>query len=470
MRVLCMPSMAVMVTLSLLGCATLPASYKPVDLSDRSFVTPISELELGSGNWPVSDWWQTYQNPVLNQLIASALQFSPSLRMAQTRYEAARQTVRVVGAESGVHVDATSSFDRQRLSDNGLFPPRLLGFNWYNQADLGLKASYTFDWWGKQRDSIEAALDAAHAIQADRAAAALVLASSVAETYFGWAVDQSRLEILHARLELAERGAGIEAARVKADLDSGDSVQQSALQIAALKEQVAMLESSARLRIVALVALCGQPISQLPALKVGPLPATVAQLPESVRIDLMARRPDITASRWRVEASEKNAIAARAEFFPDVSLNGLLGLSSLQLGKLLEAGSGVPLIGAAVHLPLFDAGRIRARYGASQASVNTAIASYQETLTKAVQDVATQVETRNQVAEERVARQGQADAALELSKSAAARVRQGITDLRPELTATNAWLVQRDALVQLDAAALLADIGLQRALGGGYHE
>ena len=72
------------------------------------------------------------------------------------------------------------------MSDNGLIPPQLLGFHWYNQADLGLQASYTFDWWGKQRDAVEAAVDQAHAAQADRSAAALVLASSIADTYFGW--------------------------------------------------------------------------------------------------------------------------------------------------------------------------------------------------------------------------------------------------------------------------------------------
>ena len=88
---------------------------------------------------------------------------------------------------------------RQRLSDNGLFPPDLLGFTWYNQMDLGLQASYTFDWWGKQRDAVEAAMDEAHASQADRSAAALMLASSVADTYFGWQADQSRLALARER-------------------------------------------------------------------------------------------------------------------------------------------------------------------------------------------------------------------------------------------------------------------------------
>ncbi len=97
------------------------------------------------------------------------------------------------GAAAGAHLQANADLTRQRLSDNGLFPPQLLGFTWYNQADLGLQASYTFDWWGKQRDAVEAAMDQAHAAQADRSAAALMLASSIADAYFGWQADQNRL-------------------------------------------------------------------------------------------------------------------------------------------------------------------------------------------------------------------------------------------------------------------------------------
>lgn len=448
------------------GCAGLPPRQAPVQLSSAA---PLDSLETaGGGEWPAPEWWKRYQDPDLDRLIELGVASSPTLATAHARYDSARQSVRIAGAASGVQVDASAAIDRQRLSDNGLFPPQLLGFSWYNQSDLGLQATYTFDWWGKQRDAVEAAMDQAHAAQADRSAAALVLAGSIADTYFGWQADQSRLALAHERADVVAREGAIAAARVSADLDAAESNNRSDLVLAAARERIATLEGSAKLRLVALAALVGRSMSELPALQARPLPELPASLPDDVKIDLIARRADITASRWRVEAAERNRDSARAEFFPDVTINALLGLSSIDVGKLLEYGSRVPQASAAIHLPIFDAGRLKARYGATQAAIDSAVASYQDTLVSAARDVATQASTRAQIAAQRTQRALQVDAASQLQSSAAARVRQGITDSRAELTATESWMEQRDALLQLDAAALSADIALQRALGGGY--
>jgi multidrug efflux system outer membrane protein len=311
-------------------------------------------------------------------------------------------------------------------------------------------------------------MDQAHAAQADRSAAALMLESSVADTYFGWQADQSRLALVRERESTVEREAAISAARVKADLDPADSVNSSALALAAAREQIAELEGSAKLRLVALAALLGRSMQELPPLQARPLPSFAGKLPDDVRIDLIARRADVTASRWRVQAAEKDVDSARAEFFPDVSVNLLIGVSSVDVGKLLEYGSRVPQAAAAIHLPLFDAGRLKARYGATQASVDSAVASYHEAVVGAARDVATQASTQAQIAARRMQRAIEVDSARQLQGSAAARVRQGIIDPRAELTATESLLEQRDALLQLDSAALSADIALQRALGGGY--
>jgi multidrug efflux system outer membrane protein len=128
----------------------------------------------------------------------------------------------------------------------------------------------------------------------------------------------------------------------------------------------------------------------------------------------------------------------------------------------------VPQASAAIHLPLFDAGRLKARYGATQAAIDSAVASYHDVLVDAARDVAQQAATRAQFTAQRTQRLIQVEAAHQLQSSAAARVRQGINDVRSELTATESWTDQRDALMQLEAAALTADIALQRALGGGY--
>jgi multidrug efflux system outer membrane protein len=447
------------------GCAGLPPKPQSVQLPAEA---PLQDLVLDGGAWPAQDWWKRYADPDLDTLIGMALEYSPTLAAAHARLDTARQSVRLAGAESGAHVEAAGDASRQRLSDNGLFPPDLLGFHWYDQYDLGLQASYTFDWWGKQKDAVGAAIDQAHAARADKAAAALMLASSVADTYFGWQADQSRLKLAREHEATIVREDGIASARIGAQLDAADQANQTVLSLAAVREQIAALDGSAKLRIVALAALVGRPGGDLPALSAKPLPAISSGLPDDVRIDLIARRADLTASRWRVEAAEKNREEARAEFYPDISVNALIGLQSRDLGKLLLYDSRVPDFGAAVHLPIFDAGRLKARYGASQAAVDAAVAGYQDTLVGAARDVATQATSRAQIAAQRAQRLIEVDAAERLRQSAAARVQQGVTDLRTELAATESWIVQRDALLQLDAAAVSSDIGLQRALGGGY--
>ncbi|HEY2779543.1 MAG TPA: efflux transporter outer membrane subunit [Steroidobacteraceae bacterium] len=451
---------------ALTGCAGLPAKQQPVRLSD---VAPLDGFSTeGSGNWPAPEWWKRYQDSTLDQLIELGGASSPSLATAHARYDTARQSVRLAAAESGAHVVANADGDRQRLSDNGLFPPQLLGFTWYNQFDLGLQASYTFDWWGKQRSAVEAAMDQAHAAQADRSAAALMLASSIADAYFGWQSDQNRLQLAKQKEAAVESTARVTGARVRADLDSADELNNSDLALAAAREEIAALEGSAQLRVVAMAALVGRSISDLPPLAVKPLPSISGALPDDVKIDLIARRADVTASRWRVEAAEKSLSSARAEFYPDVTVNALLGVSSLDVGKLLEYGSRVPQVSAAIHLPIFDAGRLKARYGAAQAAIDAAVSSYQDTVVNAARDVATQATTRAQIQAQRAQRAKQVDAALRMTQTAAARVRQGITDARSELMATESWLDQRDALMQLDSAAISTDIALQRSLGGGY--
>jgi multidrug efflux system outer membrane protein len=443
----------------------MPPKPKPANLTNAA---PVADWVSGSGNWPAADWWRQYGDATLDQLIEKALSTSPTLATAGARFESARQSVRIASAATGAQLSADADASRQRLSDNGIFPPRLLGFYWYNLTDLGLQASYTFDWWGKQRDAVRGAMDEAHASQADRSAAALMLASSVANTYFGWQADEARLALARERESTVESEGAISAARIRAELDPKDDLQRADSALAAAREQIVMLEGSAKLRVVALAALVGVAPGELPPLTARALPQVDGALPDDVRIDLIARRADITASRWRVEAAEQYRASARAEFFPDVTINGLLGVQSVDLTTLVNYGSRVPSVGAAIHLPLFDSGRLKARYGSADAAVNTAVASYEETVVSAARDVATQAATLAQLQAQRAQRRIELEAAVKLLAAAKARVRQGVDDSRTVLAASESRIDQEDALLQLDSQAVSADIGLKRALGGGY--
>jgi multidrug efflux system outer membrane protein len=456
------------VSAAIAACAQIPEKPPQPQWRSSAPLAAVDSRSRPGAAWPDADWWRRYRDPTLDQIVRLSLASSPSLAAAHSRFDTARESVREVGAAMGAHVDLQAELSRQRLSDNGVFPPAFLGFNWYNQSDLGLQASYTFDWWGKQRSAVRAALDTARVRDAESSAARLTLVSSILDAYFGWQADQARLKLARQRVENTERREAIEAARVRAELDAPDRVRDAHSSVGAARDQVAVLEGSARLRILALAALAGVPASELPDLAAKELPPVAAELPDRVGIDLVSRRPDITASRWRVEAALANADSARADFYPDVSLKALAGLSSLQLGKLLEAGSGVPAISAAVHLPIFDAGRLSARYGSTRSQLRSAVADYEDTVNNAAKDVATQVTTRQQLLAQRAIRAGAVADAQTVYLAARSRARAGLTDLRPQLEAEHNTLVQQDALLQLNAAALSADVALQRALGGGY--
>ncbi len=449
------------------ACVTLPPKT-PAPALRQTAPMLAAPASTPTGPWPEARWWLRYQDDTLNALIERALEQAPSMSAAAARFDSAQQQLRLADATRGVQIDASAAAARERLSDNGMFPSAFLGFNWYNQIDLGVRARYSFDWWGRQRAEIAAAVSGARAAEAESAAAALALATSVADTYFGWQADQARLALARERLELADRQTRIASARVGAGLDREDAAQRATALQAAAQEQVALLEGSAELRRVVLAALVGCAPAELPPLAARSLPATSATLPQDLGIDLIGRRADVTASRWRVEAAFQDVKAARADFLPDISLNALAALSSIDYGKLLEAGSAAPSVGAAVHLPLFDAGALRARHAARRAALRAAVASYDATLIAAARDVSQQLVVRQQIAGRLGARAAQAAATARVAAAAERRVQQGLSDIRPQLEAAQSMLEQRAAELELRAAAVAADIALIEALGGGY--
>jgi len=458
---------ALLITLLALAACAVPAPEKPVAMREQVPLT-LSGVQLDAAPWPTQDWWQRYDDPVLSQLIRSALDGAPRIATATARIAAAREQVRVAGASQGLQVDLKAQFERLRLSDNGLLPTDFLGFNWYNQADLGLDIRYQLDWWGRQQAVVDAALDRAHAAQAEQRAAMLSLSAAVAQEYFGWQTDDARIALAQQRLQLIDAQRQLAARRVTARLESADYGQQLELQRATAAELLVQLQTSQRMRIVALAALVGTTGEALPALQAHGLPAVSAGLPESVGIDLLSHRPDIVASRWRIAAAQRDTDEVRASYYPDISLHALAGLSSIELGRLLRAGSAAPHLGAALNLPLFDAGLRDARHGAATAALTQAVAEYNTAVVDAARELGSAAQRVQGAQAQRGAREQAQQAASALLGSARARLAGGLTHRGPELDAQIALLSAQDALLQNDYERVVADVQLNQALGGGY--
>ncbi|MFC5743490.1 efflux transporter outer membrane subunit [Dyella tabacisoli] len=467
---------------ALIGCS-IPTKLERAQLRDD---VPLAGLQTSArAGWPDAEWWRIYQDPQLDTLIALAMKQSPDLAQAHSRVLNAEQSVRLTSAQMGLSINGSAQVTRQRLSEHGLMPPAFLGFTWYNQADLGVQFQYDFDWWGKKRASIEAALDQARSAEAQRSAAALTIQNAVADTYFGWQADQSRLTLAAQAVANQEKLVRIAELRVRQGVDLADTTQQAKAQLAATRQLQVTIDSSGQIRKVALAALLGIAPDQLPPLQPRALPEVRSGIPADARLDLIARRPDIAASRWQVESALRQTDAARAQFFPDISITALVGLSSTNqgapslpglsagggggdLGNLFSSGSRVLSLTPALHLPIFESGRLQANYGVSRAQLDAAVAQYNGTVVNAAREVSSQALGAEQLVAQRKEQALQLAANERLLASAQARSRQGVRDAREGLAATAQWLQQKDNAVSLHAQALSTDLSLIKALGGGY--
>ncbi|WP_346949299.1 efflux transporter outer membrane subunit [Dyella sp.] len=453
------------IVVALAGCA-IPSKVQHPALRDE---VPLAGLEAPArAGWPETDWWRQYQDPQLDDLIERAMRGSPDLAQAQSRLESAQQSIRIAAAQAGLSVNGSAQVMRQRMSENGLIPSKFLGFTWYNQGDLGVQAQYDFDWWGKRRAQIDSAVDQARAAAAQRSAAALSIQNAVADTYFGWLADEARIEVARKQVDTQNQYVRVEDLRVRQGVDLPDDAQKARIQQASARELLVALESSAKIRQTALASLLGVAPAELPALTPRALPAIDGGLPANVGMDLIARRPDIAASRWQVEAALKQTDAARAEFFPDISLSAMAGLSSIDLDKMFNASSRVFSLTPALHLPIFNSGLLQANFRASKAQLDAAVAQYNSTVLAAARDVSLQSLTAQQLVARRKEQAAQIAANETLLASAQARARQGVRDVRESLGAQGQLLQTRDDALSLQAQALSTDLSLIKALGGGY--
>ena len=198
------------------------------------------------------------------------------------------------------------------------------------------------------------------------------------------------------------------------------------------------------------------------------IPPDTHVLPGKLGMELLARRPDLQAARWRVEASLNRIEASQAAFYPDIDLGASIGLDAIRLGKLLEAGSRTLFVGPALSLPLFDSGRLQAQLNGARSERNELIADYNQNVFNVVRDVA-QAGARVQGVENQLRLQGESLRASEAQlRNANSRMKQGLADRASVLNAEMTMRGQVDLGMQLQNQRQNAEINLNVALGGGY--
>jgi multidrug efflux system outer membrane protein len=453
------------IALVLGGCAHVPYDAERVAQPDFARAQHAATIHLARDGWPEARWWTSFGDGQLDALVERALRDSPSLPVAAARLASARAALAVERTGAGLSAGLEIGANRQRYSGNGLFPEPI-GGNFFNDASVQFKAGYDFDWWGKHRALVAAALGETNARQAEYSQAERTIAAAVAQGY-------SRLQLLWARQDNALAMAALQkdviadrAARIAHGLADIDEQRSAERDLGTLNEQAAAFATQAARETEALRALLGG--GELAPLARRPVNAGVAGLPRQLGLELLARRPDLQAARWRVEAMLGRVAASQAAYYPDINLVGSFGLDAVSLGRLLRPDSGTMMIGSILQLPLFDSSRLDARLGVARAERNEMVADYNEAVLHAVGEVAAEGATLQGIEQQATAHAATQQASAALVASATRRMNQGLADRAAVLQASQAVLRQEEIRLQLRDASLQSELALIKALGGGY--
>lgn len=454
----------------LLGaCAQIPDLGTPVQprapetfASGQSFAAP-------RGDWPTVEWWRAYHDAQLDKLVNEALERAPTLAQAAARLREAESRAGLAEAARSPSVGLNAAIQEEKLTYRGIIPANAVPRGWNDFGRVTLDFSWELDFWGKNRGAIDAAVSEVRAATAEGAAARVLLATSVAQAYV-------QLQGLFVQCELAQEAASNRQASehlVRRRLDEGLETQATLAQASARTSQAAAELAAAEERVElarnALAALMGEgPDRGLDIQRTALSGRQPFGLPAALSADLLGRKPEVVAARWRVEAAAKRIGVAKTAFYPNVNLVAFIGFESLGLRNLGASGSDTGGIGPAIHLPIFDGGRLRANYGAAYAQYDAAVAVYDATLTQALRETADAARSLRALDARLTNTQAALASGEKAYRLAKRRYAEGLTDFQSVLTTEDAVLQTRQAESDLRTRGASLDIALVKALGGGF--
>jgi NodT family efflux transporter outer membrane factor (OMF) lipoprotein len=450
--------------LVLLGGCNIPEVTPPE-------VAEVAPQDLGLGAAPApaiaEDWWRIFNDPQADRLIARMLQSSPSLQAAMARIRGAEAELAGANALTQPQLNLDGQVQYTRLSDEYIFPLQY-GGTWRWISDIQAHMRWSLDFWGKQAALIDRAQNLAEARRLDGMAARMALAGSFAQAYLGLLVAWQDIDIAHQAVEDRRAILGLTRSRADAGLENEAALEQARTVLAAAEVDVMAAEANRDLAVHALAALTGQGAADYAGI-VRPVAAleSALPLPQALPADLLSRRPDILAARARISAALRGRDAAHADFYPNVELTAALGVQALGLANIFNSDAFTTGVGPAIHLPIFDAGRLRAQYDLAGADLDLAIAEYNGAVLSAVRQTAdslTQVASLSSRSGRQQAVLDSATRALQLSEE---RYRLGLSDQIVVLSAEGLLLQARRQMAALQAQLAAQRVALILSVGGG---
>ena len=470
MRALSFSPLLLAGAIALAGCAStggLHTDGVPTDAAtlhgDRSF----AKVKTTPAAWPASDWWTQLGDAQLDALIAEALKDNPDLAGADARAKDAQSQVDAQNAKRLPTVNADVSIAGARLPTTAF--PKPIGGSFQTFPAIYASFNWGLDIWGGKRAAWEAALGRARAAEIDAHAARLALSVNVARAYVQLGYAFAEKDVADAQLKRANASQALVKQRVAAGIDNRMQIKQAEAEVATAEQQVAVAVEAIDAARIALAVLLGKgPDRGLDIARPQTLQPAALALPPNLTADLIGRRADLVAARWRVEAATKSVAAVKTEFLPNIGLSAFAGLTSSSFDNLLSLPARFYMVQPAISLPIFDGGRRRADLNSADAGYDLAVAHYNSTLVGAVNDVADKLSNLGSLQTQIAAQQRAVDAARQAFDLSQQRYKAGIGSYLDTLSVQQQLLAAEQRAAALAAQQVDTSVRLVQALGGGF--
>lgn len=454
--------------LALAGCAGMPKIAPGPSMLSPDQPAASQSLAAPESAWPQDDWWHRYQDAQLDSLVAEAIAHSPSLDIAAARVRRADAVTDATHAADLPQFNLGGSIAESKVSYWNGAPYAAVPKGVNTAASARVSMDWSLDFFGRNRAAIAASISAAEAARADAAQARLLLTTTATGTYAELLGQMRDVDLARDTVRVREATADLVTQRRAEGLETLASQGQAVSALESARQALEATDEQVSLTRLRLAALLGAgPDRGLTLTRPANPQLADFGLPANVPADLIGRRPDVRAARLRVEVRAAQIKVARAGFYPSINLSGFTGPQSLGLNKFFDVASMAGGIGPAISLPLFRGGALKANLRGSHADFDEAVASYNDALIHALQDVAQVATSQKALLPQLAHAQAARDAADVAYRAALARYRGGLLTYIAVLSAENTLISARRAVSQLETRRFTLDVALVRALGGG---
>ena len=465
--------------LTLAGCDLGPGPVQP----KISMPAGWAQQSAAPTAWPAADWWKSFGSDELNRLVVEAEANNLDIAAAAARVTQAEAQLRVTGASLFPLVNFTGNAEQRGPAGD----PKLIegsggssgslsrdlgggssSTRHRSSASVGLSASYELDFWGKNRDNVNAAKAALQSSQYDRETVALTVTSGVASTYLQIMTLKDRIALARQNLANAQAVLKVVESKTRNGSVSGLDLAQQQAQVSAQQAAIPPLELQEKQATNALALLLGRNPEDLKLSGVGlqgiALPTVGTGLPSG----LLTRRPDIQKAEADLTSANANLQAARAAMLPTIDLSATLSLEALATNLAFGGAGAAYTAAASLVQPIFDAGQLKAQKDVAGGKQLELVQTYRSSILNALSDVENalasidSLKTQQQWQEAQV---GQANTAFAIAQS---QYRNGASELLPMLDAQRTVFQAEDSRLTLLLSQLQAAVSLYKALGGGW--